>query len=48
MLISEIVALLTLIGFFLAVSASLANHPGNELEDAAQLPFLEEPDSFDA
>jgi len=48
MLISEIVAMLTLIGFFLAVSASLANHPDDELEDAAQLPFLEEPDRLDA
>ncbi len=48
MMIFDIVALLTLIGFFIAVSASLANHPGDELEDAAQLPFLEEPDRLDA
>ncbi|MEH6689313.1 MAG: hypothetical protein V7693_18880 [Halopseudomonas sabulinigri] len=48
MLISEIVAMLTLIGFFIAVSASLANHPEDELEDAAQLPFLKEPDRLDA
>ncbi|WP_339847843.1 hypothetical protein [uncultured Halopseudomonas sp.] len=48
MLISEIVALLTLIGFFIAVSVSLAGHPDDEMENAAQLPFLEEPDKLEA
>ncbi len=48
MLIAEISGLLTLLGLYIAVHASLANHPGDELEQAAQLPFAEEPDRFDA
>ncbi|GGE55099.1 hypothetical protein GCM10007421_32030 [Halopseudomonas oceani] len=48
MLIAEISGLLTLLGLYIAVQVCLANHPGDELEQASQLPFAEEPDRFDA
>ncbi|MEO1817996.1 MULTISPECIES: hypothetical protein [Pseudomonadaceae] len=48
MLIAEVSGLLTLLGLYIAVQTCLANHPGDELEQAAQLPFAEEPDRFDA
>ncbi|UJJ32772.1 hypothetical protein [Halopseudomonas maritima] len=48
MLIAELSGLLALLGLHIAVQICLANHPGDELEQAAQLPFAEEPDRFDA
>ena len=48
MLIAELSGLLTLLGLYIVVQTCLANHPGDELDQAAQLPFAEEPDRFDA
>ena len=48
MLLIELGTLLIVVGTYVAIHLCLAHYRDNELEQAAQLPFAEEPDRLDA
>jgi len=48
MLLIELGTLLIVVGTYVAINLCLANYRDNERDQAAQLPFAEEPDRLDA
>ena len=48
MLLIELGTLLIVVGTYVAINLCLVNYRDNEMDQAAQLPFAEEPDRLDA
>lgn len=48
MLLTEMGTLLVVFGTYVLIHLCLANYRGDEMEQAARLPFADDPDRFDA